>query len=62
MRALDAEKMESSSKIDLKDVSWFISMKDAYRPGVLITAKLSKERCILLVIGRRPFYATHKHD
>jgi hypothetical protein len=37
-------------------------IKDAYRLGVLIIAKLSKERCISLVVGRRPFHITHKHD
>jgi hypothetical protein len=43
------EEMESSSKIDLKDVSWWMSIKDAYKLGVLITTKLSKEKCISLV-------------
>jgi hypothetical protein len=43
MRALDAEEMESSSKIDLKDVSWWMSIKYACRLGALITTRLSKE-------------------
>jgi hypothetical protein len=37
MWALDAEEMDSSSKIDLRDVSWWKSIKDAYRLGVLVT-------------------------
>jgi len=36
--------------------------KDANRLGALITAKLSKERCISLVVGGRPFCTTRKHD
>jgi hypothetical protein len=43
MQTLDVEEMESSSKIGLRDVSWWMSIKDAYRFGVLITTKLSKE-------------------
>jgi hypothetical protein len=31
MRALDVEEMESSSKIDLRDVSWWKSIKNACR-------------------------------
>jgi hypothetical protein len=30
MQILDAKEMESSSKIDLKDVSWWMSIKNAY--------------------------------
>jgi hypothetical protein len=62
MQALNALEMESSFKIDLKAVLWWMSIKDAYRPKVPITSKLSKERCIFLVAGRRPFCATCKHD
>jgi hypothetical protein len=40
--------MESSSKIDLRDVSWWMSIKNAYRFGVLLTVKFSKEKCISL--------------
>jgi len=29
MQILDAKEMESSSKIDLKDVSWWMSIKNA---------------------------------
>jgi hypothetical protein len=29
MQALEAKEMESSSKIDLKDVLWWMSIKDA---------------------------------
>jgi hypothetical protein len=53
MWAMDVEEMESSSKIDLRDVSWWMSIKDAYRLGVLIIARFSKERCISLVAGGR---------
>ncbi len=31
MQALDVEEMESSSKIDLRDVLWWKSIKDAYK-------------------------------
>jgi len=53
MWAMDVEEMESSSKIDLKDVSWWMSIKDAYRLGALIIVRFSKERCISLVAGGR---------
>jgi len=33
MRALDVEEMESFSKINLRDVSWWMSLKEACRPG-----------------------------
>jgi len=62
MRALDAENMESSSKIDLRDVSWWMSVKDAYRLGALIIARVSKERCISLAVRKGPFRIAHKHD
>jgi hypothetical protein len=48
MRVFDVKKMDSSSKIDLKDVSWWMSIKDAYRPRAPITTGLLKERCISL--------------
>jgi hypothetical protein len=50
MQALEVEEMESSSKIDLRDVSWWMSIKNTYRPRVLITIKFSKERNISLVV------------
>jgi hypothetical protein len=56
MWTLDVEEMESSSKINLKDVSWWMSIKDAYRPRALIIVKLSKERCIYLAARGRPFH------
>jgi hypothetical protein len=46
MQVLDVEKMESSSNINLKDVSWSMSIEDACRLGAPIIARLSKERCI----------------
>jgi hypothetical protein len=39
MRTLHAEKMESSSKIDLKDVSWWMSIKEACIPKAPITGR-----------------------
>jgi len=48
MRALGVGEMESSSNIDLRDVSWWMSIKNAYRPRVLVILKLSKKRCIPL--------------
>jgi len=62
MQALDVEEMESSSKIDLKDVSWWKSIKDAYRLNASITTKFSKERCISLVARGMPSRIAHKHD
>jgi hypothetical protein len=62
MWALDVEEMKSSFKIDLSDVSWWISIRDACRFGAPVTAKLSKERCISLTTRGRPFHTAHKHD
>ncbi len=62
IRDLDVEEMESFSKIDLRDVSWWMSIRDACRLGVLVTARLSKEGCIFLAIGGKPFCITRKHD
>jgi hypothetical protein len=50
MWALDVKEMESSSKIDLRDVSWWKSIKNACKPGALVTTKHSKEGCISLTI------------
>jgi hypothetical protein len=61
MQALDVEEIESSSKINLRDVLWWIFIKDAYRLGVPIIARLSKERCISLAARRRPFHVACKH-
>jgi len=62
MQTLNDEEMESSSKIDLKDVLWWMCTKNAYRLKAHVTAKLSKETCISLVLGGRPFCTAHKHD
>ncbi len=43
MGALDVEEMESSSKIDLRDVSWWMSIKDAYRFEVPVIVRFSKK-------------------
>jgi hypothetical protein len=49
MQVLDAKEMELSSKIDLRDVSWQMSIKYANKPRALEIAILSKEGCISLV-------------
>jgi hypothetical protein len=59
---LDAKEIKSSSKIDLKDVSWWMFVKDAYKFVVLIIVRLLKERCISLTVGGKPSHATHKRD
>jgi len=43
--------MVSSSKIDIKDVSWWMFIKNVYKLGVLVTVRLLKEGCISLVVG-----------
>jgi hypothetical protein len=43
-QTLDAKEMDSSSKINLRDESWWMSINDAYKLGVPIIAKLSKKR------------------
>jgi hypothetical protein len=62
MRALNAKEMESFSKINLRDLSWWMFIKDVYRLGALIIVKLSKEGCISLVAGGKPFHVACKHD
>jgi len=62
MWALDVEEIESSSKINLRDVLWWMFIKDACRFEAPIIAKLSKEKCISLIIRRRPFRVACKHD
>jgi len=61
MWTLDVKEMESSSKIDLKDVLWWMYIKNAYRFGALVIVKLSKKRCISLVMGGKPSHITRKH-
>jgi hypothetical protein len=60
MWALNAK--ESSSKIDLKDVSWWKSIKDTCRPRALIIVELLKEGCISLVARGRPSHVAHKQN
>jgi hypothetical protein len=62
MRILDVEEMESSSKIKLKDVSWWMSIKEACRPGAQVTTTFLKEGNISLVAGGRPSCAACKYD
>jgi hypothetical protein len=62
MRVLDVEEMESSSNIDLRDVSWWMSIKKAYRLEALVIARFLKEGCISLNEGGRPFHTTRRHD
>jgi hypothetical protein len=49
MRVLEVEEMELFSKIDLRDVSWWMSIKDTYRLRVPVIATLSKKGNISLV-------------
>jgi hypothetical protein len=62
MQALDVKEMESSSKIDLRDVSWWMSIKEACRLGALVIIRLSKEGSISLTVGGRPSCVSHKYD
>jgi hypothetical protein len=62
MWVLDAKEMESFSKIDLRDVSWWMSIKDAYKLWALVTARLSKEVCISSGARGKPFCTRCKHD
>jgi hypothetical protein len=43
MQALDVEEMESSSKIDLKDVLWWESIKSVCKHGMPITTRFLKK-------------------
>jgi len=45
--------MESSFKINLKDASWWMSIKKTCKPGALVTTKLSKKGCIFLIARGR---------
>ncbi len=58
---LNAEEINSSSKINLKDMSWWMSIKDAYKLQALVTSKLSKEGCIFKAMGSL-FWIVWKHD
>jgi hypothetical protein len=62
MWALDVEEMEPSSKINLRDVSWWMSTKDACKHKAPITTNFSKEGCISLTKIKRSSYVTHKHE
>jgi len=62
MRILDAEEMESSSKIDLRNVSWWMYIKETCRPRALVMTKLSKEKCISLIVGGKPFHVACRYD
>jgi len=62
MWVLEAKEMESSSKIDLRDVLWWMSIKDACRLGALVITKFSKAGCISLAARRRSFHVACKHD
>jgi hypothetical protein len=62
MWALNVGEMESSSKINLRDVLWKMSIKDACKHGVLVTTKLQKKGCISLVARGRPTHIACKHD
>jgi hypothetical protein len=62
MWVLNAKEMESSSKINLKDVSWWMSIKNACKLRASITSKFSKQRCTSLTVRGRAFHASHKYD
>jgi hypothetical protein len=62
MWAPDAKEMGSSSKIDLKDVLWWMFIKDACKLEALIIVRLLKEGCISLATRRKLSCVTHKHD
>jgi hypothetical protein len=53
MCPLDIEGMKLFSRIDLRDVSWWVSIKYACRLGVPIIARFSKEGRISLAVGGR---------
>jgi hypothetical protein len=59
---LDIEEMESFFKINLRDVSWWKSIKNVCKPNAPVITKVSKERCISLVARGRPSLVAHKHD
>jgi len=40
MQTLEAKKMKSFSTIDLNDVSWWMSIEDAYKPKAPVITKL----------------------
>jgi hypothetical protein len=46
MQALNVEEIELSFKVDIRDVPWWMSIKNACRLEMPITTKLSKEECI----------------
>jgi len=54
--------MESSSKIDPRDVLWWMSIKNACRPRALLIVKLSKEGCNFMDARGKPYHDACKHD
>jgi hypothetical protein len=44
MWTLNAKEMEPSSKIDLKDVLWWMSIKNTYRPKALVIFPNSQKK------------------
>jgi len=50
MQTLDVERMKPSSKIDLKEMSWWVSIKNACKLGVPVITRFSEEGCIFLVV------------
>ncbi len=63
MQTLDVEEMESFSKINnLKDVAWWMSIRNAYRLQVSLTAKFLKKRCISVATRGKPSCVARKHD
>jgi hypothetical protein len=62
IQTLNAKETKSSSKIDLRDVLWWMSNKEACKLGVPIIAKFSKERYISLAAKGKPSHPKCKHD
>jgi hypothetical protein len=62
MRVLDVKEIESSSKIDLRDVSWWMSIKNTCKLGASMIIRFSKQGCISLTTTWRPSCVTHKYD
>jgi hypothetical protein len=62
IQVLNVEEMESFSKIYLKDVLWWMSIKNTWKLWASIIAKLSKKRCISLTIGGKLSQIAWRHD
>jgi hypothetical protein len=52
---MDVEEMKLSSKVDLRDMSWWMYIKNPCRPKVPITTKPFLKGCIFLTTKGKPF-------